>query len=110
LRLLFDENLAPRLAQLVAGLFPGSLHVSSVELSSAPDAAIWEYAKANDLAFVTKDKDFAGLSMVRGAPPKVVLVQTGNSSTALIENVLRSNAIRISEFERDLKRSLLILK
>ena len=110
MRLLFDENLAPRLAELVADLFPGSLHVSSIELGSTTDAVIWEYAKANEFTFVTKDKDFAGLSMVRGAPPKVVLVQTGNSSTALIEGVIRTNAIRLSEFERDSKRSLLILK
>jgi predicted nuclease of predicted toxin-antitoxin system len=110
LRLLFDENLAPRLIDLVADLFPGSSHVSLVELGSTPDAAIWEYAKANEFAFATKDKDFANLSIVRGAPPKVVLVQTGNSSTALIESVIRSNAIRLSEFELDSKRSLLILK
>lgn len=110
MRLLFDENLAPRLVSLVADLFPGSLHVSSVDLGSTPDAAIWEYAKANGFVFVTKDKDFANLSMVRGAPPKVVLVQTGNSSTVLIESVIRSNAIRLPEFEQDPKRSLLILK
>ena len=110
MRLLFDENLAPRLVELVADLFPGSLHVSSVELGSTSDATIWEYAKVNGFVFVTKDKDFAYLSMVWGAPPKVVLVQTGNSSTALIESVIRSNAIRLPEFEQDSKRSLLILK
>jgi predicted nuclease of predicted toxin-antitoxin system len=110
LRLLFDENLAPRLVKLVADLFPGSLHVSAVALGSAPDATIWEYAKANEFVFVTKDKDFANLSMVWSAPPKVILVQTGNSSTVLIETVIRSNAIRLSEFEQDSRRSLLILK
>jgi predicted nuclease of predicted toxin-antitoxin system len=69
----------------VTDLFPGSLHVSSVELGSTPDATIWDYAKANGFAFVTKDKDFANLSLARGAPPKVVLVQTGNSSTELTD-------------------------
>ena len=34
----------------------------------------------------------------------------GNSSTALIESVIRSNAVRLSEFEHDSKRGLLILK
>jgi predicted nuclease of predicted toxin-antitoxin system len=110
LRLLFDENLAPRLVALLADLFPGSLHVSSIDLGSTSDAVIWDYAKANQFTFVTKDKDFASLSMVRGSPPKVILMQTGNSSTTLMESVIRSNAIRLSEFERDSKRSLLILK
>jgi len=30
-------------------------------LGSTPDGIIWEYAKANVFAFVTKDKDFASL-------------------------------------------------
>jgi len=71
---------------------PGSHYLSAVELGSAADVAIWEYAKAKELVLVTKDKDFANLSMVWGAPPKVVLLQTGNSSTALIESVIRSNS------------------
>jgi hypothetical protein len=32
LKLLIDENLAPRLADGLAELFPGSIHVSSAEL------------------------------------------------------------------------------
>ena len=43
---------------------------------------IWDFAKANHFAFLTKDKDFANLSIAKGAPPKVILLQTGNCSTA----------------------------
>lgn len=110
MRLLFDENLAPNLIDLLADLFLHSQHVSAIQLGSTPDEAIWAFAKANGFTFVTKDKDFANLSIVWGSPPKVVLVQTGNSSTVKIENVIRTNAIRISEFEHDLRRSLLVLK
>jgi predicted nuclease of predicted toxin-antitoxin system len=69
-----------------------------------------EYAKANRFTFLTKDKDFAGLSLVWGAPPKVILLQTGNCPTSKIERLLRDNAIRLSEFERDTKHSLVLLK
>ena len=110
MRLLFDENLAPRLVDLVTDLFPGSLHVSSVELGSTPDATIWDYAKANGFAFVTKDKDFASLNLIWGAPPKVILAQLGNCATERLEAVLRTNAIRPTELERDTRRSILILK
>jgi predicted nuclease of predicted toxin-antitoxin system len=110
LRLLVDENLAPGLAADLADLFPASLHVSQAGLSSAPDSAIWEFAKQNGFTFVTKDKDFANLSITWGAPPKVVLLQTGNCSTGIIERIVRANAVRFAEFEADAKRSLLILK
>jgi predicted nuclease of predicted toxin-antitoxin system len=110
LKLLVDENLAPRLATDLADLFPGSMHVSSADLGSTPDAIIWEFAKAHGFTFLTKDKDFAGLSMIWGAPPKVILLQTGNCSTTAIGEILRDNAIRLSDFENDVRRSLLILK
>ena len=110
MKLLVDENLAPRLADDLADLFPGSIHVSSAGLGSAPDAVIWEYAKAHRFTFLTKDKDFASLSITWGAPPKVILLQTGNCSTAKIERIVRNNAIRFSDFENDTRHSLLILR
>jgi predicted nuclease of predicted toxin-antitoxin system len=87
LKLLVDENLAPRLARDLADLFPGSIHVSSTEMGSTADAVIWEYAKAHQFTFLTKDKDFTHLSITWGAPPKVILLQTGNCSTAEIERI-----------------------
>ncbi len=48
--------------------------------------------------------------MVWGAPPKVILMQTGNCSVADLIRIIRSNAIRLSEFDHDDKRSLLILR
>lgn len=110
MKLLVDENLAPRLAGDLADLFPGSIHVGSAELGSTADAVIWEYAKAHQFTFLTKDKDFASLSITWGPPPKVILLQTGNCSTAAIERIVRHNSVRLSDFENDARRSLLILK
>jgi predicted nuclease of predicted toxin-antitoxin system len=110
LRLLVDENLAPRLASDLADLFPNSIHVSAIHLGSTPDTAIWEHAKAHGFTFLTKDKDFGSLSLAWGAPPKVILVQTGNCSTDTIERLVRHHAVRLSEFEHDTRRGLLILK
>lgn len=110
MKLLVDENLAPGLSEQLSDLFPGSVHVTSVGLGSMPDAVIWEYAGANEFTFLTKDKDFVNLSLTLGSPPKVVLLQTGNCSTAQIEHIIRYNAVRFSEFDNDGKRSLLLLK
>jgi predicted nuclease of predicted toxin-antitoxin system len=81
LKLLVDENLPPRLALDLGDLFPESAHVSSVGLGNTGDSVIWEYAMTHGFAFLTKDKDFANLSFARGAPPKVILLLTGNCST-----------------------------
>lgn len=110
MKLLADENLPPRLVHDLADLFPNSAHVGPAGLSGTPDDVVWEYAKAHGYVFLTKDKDFANLSIVRGAPPKVILLQTGNCSTGSVIRIIRNNAIRLSEFEKDDKRSLLILK
>lgn len=110
MKLLVDENLPPRLALDLADLFPESIHVSSVELGSTPDAVIWEYAKVHGFAFLTKDKDFANLSLAWGAPPKVILLLVGNCSTTELAKMIRGNAVRFSDFENDAMRSLLILR
>ena len=105
-----DENLPPRLVHDLADLFPDSTHVSSVELGSTPDAIIWEYAKTHGFALLTKDKDFASLGLACGAPPQVILLQTGNCSTDELLRMIRNNAIRFSELEKDARRSLLVLR
>jgi predicted nuclease of predicted toxin-antitoxin system len=110
LKLLVDENLPPRLVHDLADLFPASAHVGTVGLGSTPDALIFEYAKTHGFAFLTKDKDFANLSLAWGAPPQVILLQAGNCSTDELVQLVRKNAIRFSEFENDGKRSLLILR
>jgi predicted nuclease of predicted toxin-antitoxin system len=110
LKLLVDENLSARLVRDLDDLFPDSSHVDSLGLGSTADALILEYAQTHGFTFLTKDKDFANLSIAWGAPPKVILLQTGNCSTAKLVHLIRKNAIRFSDFEYDPKRSLLILR
>ncbi len=110
MKLLVDENLPPRLTQSSRSCFRIQRTLGQLELSGAPDAAIFGWAKAHGLAFLTKDKDFANLSIILGAPPKVVLLQTGNCSTTDLIQIVRYNEIRLSEFEFDPARSLLVLR
>jgi predicted nuclease of predicted toxin-antitoxin system len=110
LKLLVDENLPPRLVHDLADLFPDSAHVHPLGLDCTPDELIWEYARTHGFAFLTKDKDFASLSLARGAPPKVILLQTGNCSTDEVLSIVRTNAIRLAELEGDAQRALLILR
>jgi predicted nuclease of predicted toxin-antitoxin system len=54
-KLLFDENLSPKLVIRLADLFPDSLHVRNVGLQAADDPVVWDYAKNKDLILVSKD-------------------------------------------------------
>jgi predicted nuclease of predicted toxin-antitoxin system len=108
-RLLLDENLSPRLVPLLASLYPGSSHVHAAGLSSASDLDIWNFAAANGLTIVTKDRDFQEFSLDLGHPPKVIAITAGNCSTRRVETMLRSQAIRISQFVAGDLRSLLII-
>jgi len=51
-RLLFDQNLSPRLVNLVGDRFPDSVHVQRVGLASASDVEVLEFAILQDLILV----------------------------------------------------------
>lgn len=98
MKLLFDENLSPRLVPRLLDAFPGSAHVRDVGLARATDSAIWDYALNHGYAIVSKDSDFHQVSFVRGQPPKVIWLRRGNCTTADIETMLRSNRVGILAF------------
>ena len=70
MKLLFDENVSRRLARTLASEFPGSTHVTGAALRGAEDWRIWDYARNEGFAIVSKDADFRDRSYVEGAPPK----------------------------------------
>lgn len=46
MKLLFDQNLSPRLVGQLAVEFPGSAHVRDAGLAAASDQEVWAYAAA----------------------------------------------------------------
>ena len=109
MKLLFDANLSRRLARSLGDLFPGSLHVEEAGLGPE-DRDIWRHAFSHGYVIVSKDTDFYNMSMVRGAPPKIIWLRIGNCSTRMIEAVLRANSLAILEFEFDESAALLIIE
>jgi predicted nuclease of predicted toxin-antitoxin system len=110
MKLLFDENLSRRLVELLQDLFPGSVHVTQVGLSTGtPDNEIWEYARRNGFAIITADRDFVTMSNKLGHPPKVIILENCDYPTSVAAQLISACAIRISEFART-DRSLLILR
>ena len=109
MKLLFDENLSRRLVRRLDDLFPGSTHVAYEELLQNPDVSIWEYAKAEGFAIVTADADFHELSITFGPPPKVIWLRGCDYPTAVAEELIRSQAIRVFEFLQNEDQGVLVL-
>ena len=101
MKLLFDQNLSPKLVDFLADLFPDSSHVQSEALDCASDDQVWERARQKGSAIVTKDADYNNLSVVRGSPPKVIWLLHGNCTTAQVEAVFRARFADIEAFDKD---------
>ena len=109
MKLLFDENILPRLVADLADAFPGPVHVRDVGLDSATDATIWTFTLTHDLTIVSKDSDSHQMSFVRGPAPKVIWVRQGSRTTADIEALSRSNRAGILAFGAEVGPAFLIL-
>lgn len=109
MKLLLDENLSPRLVELLADLYPGSTHVHQCDLGISNDLAIWEYAKANDFTIVSKDSDFEERSILLGSPPKIVLLRVRNCTSGAIEILLRNALPMIMRFVNEDEETCLLL-
>jgi len=108
-KLLFDENLSESLVRRLVDVFPGSGHLRDLGLTGADDRTVWAFAATHGFAIVTKDDDFRELSIVHGAPPKLVMVSMGNCPTREIETILRRNREAMERFNDDRVTSLMEL-
>jgi predicted nuclease of predicted toxin-antitoxin system len=109
MKLLFDQNLSPRLPRLLDDIYPESMHVREAGLRDSDDFAIWQYAKVQGYAIVSKDSDFQQRSLLQGAPPKFIWLRVGNCTVKRIESLLRKYSAIIHTFNLDDSKSHLML-
>lgn len=89
MKLLLDANISWRLVPKLKLHFEDCFHVDSIGLYvPAKDIDIWNYALRHVLIIVTNDEDFLDFSNLKGFPPKVVLLRTGNQSNSYVEQLL----------------------
>jgi predicted nuclease of predicted toxin-antitoxin system len=105
MRLLFDQNLIERLADI----FPGSLHVRDIGMKWASDPTIAKFALAEGLTIVSKDADFLALRFVLGEHVRMVWVRLGNGSTDQVEQALRQRRTSIEALAHDPSQVIEIL-
>nr|VFK26959.1 MAG: Predicted nuclease, contains PIN domain, potential toxin-antitoxin system component [Candidatus Kentron sp. MB]VFK31218.1 MAG: Predicted nuclease, contains PIN domain, potential toxin-antitoxin system component [Candidatus Kentron sp. MB]VFK75396.1 MAG: Predicted nuclease, contains PIN domain, potential toxin-antitoxin system component [Candidatus Kentron sp. MB] len=96
MKLLLDWNISRRIVSELQGVYPGSSQVALLGLASTSDSAIWRFARKNDFVIVTKDADFAEISLIWGSPSRVIWIRLGNVGNKNILSTLLENRSRIS--------------
>lgn len=109
MKLLFDENLSPKLPRLVASIFPGSVHVRECGLLGLPDEDVWDYARANGFTLVSKDSDFQQRCLLYGHPPKLVWLRIGNCTRQQLAQLISAHEQEIRALVADPLESVLVL-
>ncbi|MBI5383999.1 MAG: DUF5615 family PIN-like protein [Verrucomicrobia bacterium] len=109
MKLLFDENLSPKLPRLLATLFPESAHLRECGLRGLPDEDVWEYARAHGFTIVSKDSDFQQRSLLYGPPPKVVWLRLGNCTRQQLVQLITNHARDIQALDANPLESFLVL-
>jgi len=99
LKLLFDQNLSPRLVHLLSDVYPECYHVQDLDLDRSRDTEVWNYAAEHGYTIVSKHADFHQRSLLLGPPPKVVWIRLGNCSvTDTATLLLRERFLTIERF------------
>ncbi len=91
MKLLFDQNISPRILKVLPSKLSDSQQVRFVNLEDASDFEIFQFARANDFTVVTFDSDFIDLNAINGTPPKIIWLNTGNLTTKNIAELLTKN-------------------
>ena len=102
MKLLLDANISWKLVNILKPVFGECSHVDSIGLTvPAEDNDIWNYALKNGYIIITKDHDFLDLLELRGFPPKIVLLKTGNNSSKALTELLINAKPKIEDMENN---------
>jgi len=75
--------------------------VRTTGLDQASDLTVWNYARDNGFAIVTKDSDFHEFSLMYGNPPKVIWLKCGNKPKWYELGLLLKHQDEINTFFED---------
>ena len=94
MRLLFDQNISYRVVKQLKTTLPDS---------------IGEYARREDYVVVTFDKDIPLIGSVKGFPPKIIWLRTGNIKNQVIIDLFTNRREEFIQFiNRQNKGCLLV--
>lgn len=99
--LLFDQNISFRIVKKIQQIFPNSKQIKELGLENYSDNEIWKFAKNKGYTIVTFDGDFFEISNLKGHPPKIIWLRTGNTTTENIIEILKLKEETIKDFIED---------
>ncbi|MCF6357104.1 MAG: DUF5615 family PIN-like protein [Draconibacterium sp.] len=82
----------------IIDIFPESKQIRELGLENSTDIEIFDFAKNNDFTIVTFDSDFCDINILKGFPPKIVWIRTGNTTTKSLKNLIRNKSDLIKLF------------
>ncbi|MDB6020286.1 MAG: hypothetical protein JWQ04_143 [Pedosphaera sp.] len=92
MKFVVDAQLPRRLALEMAALGHDVIHTLDLPLGNrTPDAEISALAAREGRVVMTKDSDFVTTFLLRGVPPKLLLISTGNISNAKLSQLISAN-------------------
>ena len=101
MKILLDANISLKLTNTLKQIYDECAHVDLIGHNvPADDITIWNYALKNGYTIITKDNDFLDLLEIKGFPPKIVLLKTGNNSSQALLELLKKVKPMIEELEK----------
>ena len=102
MKILLDANISRKLVNTLKPIFGECAHVDLIGLNvPVVDIEIWNYALENEYIIITKDNDFTDLLELKGFPPKIVLLKTGNNSSKALLELLKKIKPMIEDLEKN---------
>jgi predicted nuclease of predicted toxin-antitoxin system len=102
MKLLLDANISWKLINILTPIFGECTHVDLINLAvPVKDLDIWNYALENGYIIITKDNDFLDLLELKGFPPKVILIKTGNNSSKTLADLIINVKPKIEDLENN---------
>src|SRR3989442_8950697 len=90
MRFVVDVNLPPRLCGMLRGHNHEAVHLQDLGMLQADDEQVWDLAKRGNWIVTSKDSDFCDWALLRGPPPQVLHIGTGNLSNEHLIQLLVS--------------------
>jgi predicted nuclease of predicted toxin-antitoxin system len=92
MKFLVDAQLPHRLARELATAGHDTVHTSDLPARNrTPDGEVVALAVREGRVVVTKDNDFVTSFLLKGLPPKLLLISTGNISNDALSKLVAAN-------------------
>ena len=92
IRIWTDTNISPAIAKwLNEEFYVNATSFYKLNFHTETDYNIFMEAKANDVIFITKDKDYKKLLLTFKVPPYIILIKSGNLSNADLKKLLQQS-------------------